>query len=61
MYEIIDISEDNVNEETKMIYQSDYKVEHPFIDKLYKQLLSNYSYCFTYKEDIENIIGKDNK
>ena len=61
LYEIIDISEDNVNEETKMIYQSDYKVEHPFIDKLYKQLLSNYSYCFIYKEDIENIIGKDNK
>ena len=61
LYEIIDISEDNVNEETKMIYQSDYNVEHPFIDKLYKQLLSNYSYCFIYKEDIENIIGKDNK
>ena len=61
LYEIIDISEDNVNEETKMIYQSDYKVEHPFIDKFYKQLLSNYSYCFIYKEDIENIIGKDNK
>ena len=39
MYEIIDISEDNVNEETKMIYQSDYKVEHSFIDKLYKQEL----------------------
>ena len=61
LYEIIDISEDNVSEATKKIYKSDYNIQHPFINKLYKQLLSNYSYCFIYKEDIDSIIGEDNK
>ena len=48
-YEIIDISEDNENEKKEKA-----------INKLYNKLISNYSYCFIYKEDIELVLNKDN-
>lgn len=48
LYEIIDISEDNAKERK-------FKGQHPFINKLYNRLISNYSYSFLFKEDIDII------